>query len=141
MRGLRNALFSCLVIGSSLALSACGGSSSGNDDLLIQGTLKQGSSAGHSAELALPLKHGAGEPIEEVQICAAGDCTITDLEGKFGLVVDQAVAGTEVLFDINGHGIDTQTVVAIPSGVSEFEVELERHGDEVHSHSESTDHS
>ncbi len=96
-----------------LALAACGGSSSSDSGILLEGTLDQGSTETHSKNLN--LRHSAGEHLENIEVCALGKCSITDGEGQWGFVTSASTLAGEVLFTFKGHGIDTATAVAINS--------------------------
>ena len=109
------------VIFSLALISACGGSSSGAG-VLIEGILTEG---GGAADHSLSLKHAAGENIEEVKICALGKCSHTDGQGQWGFVVNPDFTGGEVLFSIDGHGINTSTVVNIPEGADSLFIHFE----------------
>ena len=99
-----------------ISLQACGGGSS-DSGMLIEGTLTEAGGADHSRSLV--LKHGEGQPIENVEICALGECSTTDGQGQWGFVADETFTGGEVLFTIIGHGIDTTTALTISEGVQE----------------------
>ncbi|MCC6954992.1 MAG: hypothetical protein IT290_12815 [Deltaproteobacteria bacterium] len=103
------------------SLAACGGGSSSDSDdgMLITGTLSQGATAaGHS----LMLKHDAGEHIDEVSICALGECSTTDSEGQWGFVASPVFKGGLVEFSVNGHGIATTSVVDVPTDSREVSI-------------------
>lgn len=107
-----------LIVPFVLFLTACGGGGGSSDSgMLIEGTLIEAGGAGHSNGII--LKHSTGQPIENVEVCALGECSLTDDLGQWGFVVSDEFNGGDVLFDINGHGIATETVVEIPSGASE----------------------
>lgn len=104
-------------------LSGCSGGSSG-DGMVIEGQLIQGAKVAHSAPL---FRHGAGESIGEVEICALGECSITDTDGRWGFVANETFNGGDVEFSIKGHGIDGTKIVSIPAGANEVFVVFE-HG-------------
>lgn len=105
-------------------LSACGGSS-GNDGIVFQGELTQGEVAvAHSMEFS--LKHGAGEKIEMVEVCALGECSTTDSGGNWGFVAPEVFTGGAVEFSIKGHGIDTLVSLDVPEGARDVFVHFER---------------
>jgi hypothetical protein len=102
-------LLACLTIG-------CGSGSSGSN-ILIEGTLTEGAGIIHSSMHQLRnescwLKHSAGQRIEEVEICALGKCSTTNLEGEWGFFVSE-IAVSPVEFSIKGHGIDTFVAVEL----------------------------
>lgn len=99
-----------------LILNACGGGSS-DSGILFEGTLTEAGGAGHTNSLV--LKHSVGQRIENVAVCALGECSTTDSEGQWGFVAGENFTGGDVLFTINGHGIDTTTIVSIPEGAKE----------------------
>lgn len=76
--------------------------------------------AGGAGHKVAYLKHASGQAIESVTICALGECSTTDAEGQWGFVVDNSALGTEVLFSINGHGIDAETIVSLPTAADEI---------------------
>lgn len=120
-----------------LVCYGCGGSSS-DSGMLIQGTLVQGSKAViHSLQnILVNNRHEAGEAIENVQVCALGECSTTDLDGGWGFVANEQFKGGELLLSINGHGISSSLVVDIPAGAENVEISLEHHEDgSVHAHS------
>lgn len=124
-----------------ILLPGCGGGGGSSENgMLIEGRLVQGDGGAHSAI----LRHGAGEPIEHVQICALGDCTDTDLDGSYGLIADPSFRGGRALFSIDGHGIDADVAVDIPAGSEHVTVNFTRvlEGIEasVSDHSDGHDH-
>lgn len=108
----------------SVLMAGCGGSSS-NDGMVFQGQLTQGSSVGHSEGMD---KHGAGEKIENVEVCALGECSMTDEDGNWGFVAPEVFTGGGVEFTINGHGIETTASVSVPEGTRDVFVHFERQG-------------
>ena len=104
------------------ALSACSGGGSSDSGMLIEGSLTEAGGASHS-RIVQP-KHSAGQRIENVEICALGECSVTDGEGQWGFVAGEGFAGGAVLFTIEGHGIDTSTVVNIPAGANDIFLDL-----------------
>lgn len=115
-----------LVLYPVLTLTGCGGSSS-DGGIAFSGLLTQGEPATHSASLS--LRHGAGENIEEVEICALGECSTTDSAGLWGFVAGEEFTGGPVVFSIKGHGIDAQKLVVIPEGASDVEIHFEHGAD------------
>lgn len=138
-----------------LCLSACGGGGSSDDGMLIEGTLTEAGGADHS--LSLVLRHDEGARIEEVEICALGQCSTTDGAGQWGFVAPESFSGGAVSFTVVGHGIDTTTVVEIPADAGEVFLDLQHvegglveaahitvdgettHNEEHHEHDESTE--
>ena len=127
-------------------LSACGGSSGSSSEVLIEGTLTENGGAAHKYAA---LKHGSGEKIEDVTVCALGSCSTTDGEGQWGFVVAEAALGTDVLFTVNGHGIATQAVVSLPAEGEEIFISFDHveggvievssmlvDGEELHDHAD-----
>lgn len=106
-------------------VSCSGGSSSGT---LITGNLTQSGAVNHS------FRHDAGEKIEDVEICALGQCSTTDSEGQWGFEVDTRNV-KEATFSIKGHGIDTTTNVEIESGANQIEIEFKHDDGKVEAHS------
>ena len=105
---------------------------------MFEGSLIQGEDAAAHSEKQLyaQVAHGAGESLENIQICALGECSKTDAKGIWGFATEEAFAGGDVLFTVNGHGIDSAVVVNVPAGAKNVVIELENHGDEgVHAHS------
>lgn len=121
----KNILFSFLLFCSFLL--ACGGGGSSDSGMLFQGKLTQGSAAHHK----LFLKHGAGEPIGNVTICALDGCTITDDAGEWGFVVESEFAGGPVEFSIDGHGISAKTIIEVDAGANQVDVEFVHQGNGV----------
>jgi hypothetical protein len=135
------------------------GSSSSSSDTVFEGTLTQGDEAGERSVAS----HGANDNIGEVNICALGQCSITDDQGQWGFSIGERFPGGVVTFSFKGHGMSAQTDVQIPEGsrdvyihfenqndkvavhhmtVNEERVEAEGHDDEggEHAHEESDDH-
>lgn len=103
-------------------LNACGGGSS-DSGMLIEGTLTEAGGANHAHSLV--LKHSVGQRIEGVTVCALGECSTTDSEGQWGFVAEENFTGGDVLFTINGHGIDATTTVSIPEGANEVMLDFQ----------------
>jgi hypothetical protein len=103
----------------SLALVSCGGGSGGSSGILIEGQLTQGGSVSHSL-----LRHSAGQHIGEVEICALGECSVTDSEGQFGFLTPASYKGGEILLTVNGHGINTTVVADIPEVENDVNLQL-----------------
>ncbi len=99
------------------SLAGCGGGSS-DSGMLIEGTLTEAGSTDHN--LGFALKHTNGQRVENVQICALGECSTSDAQGQWGFEVKGSFNGGNVLFTLSGHGIETTTTVDIPSGASEI---------------------
>ena len=123
MNLMKNGRYYLALVALCALLPACGGGGGGSSGsgLTIEGTLTQGGAAEHSAN----LKHESGEHIESVQICALGACSVTDSAGQFGFEAGAGFAGGEVLFTVNGHGIDTTSVVEIPAGAKEVIIDFQ----------------
>lgn len=115
------ALFVGLV---SFVVMGCNGSSS-NDGMVFQGQLTQGSQASHSEASA---KHAAGENIENVQVCALGECSMTDDGGNWAFVAPEVFVGGPVEFSIDGHGIQTTASLSVPEGAKDVFIHFERQG-------------
>ena len=113
-----------------LMMTGCGGSSSDNG-VVFEGFLDQGSDSGHSAKVN--PRHSAGERIEEVDICAFGECSKTDAQGQWGFLVN-SFKGGEVLFSAVGHGIDDTFVVEIPESAKDVMLHLQNNGGQVGVH-------
>lgn len=117
-------LFRLSLIASLCCLSACGGGSS-DSGMLIEGRLTQGETGGHLE--SAQLRHGAGETIAEVAICALGECSTTDSNGQWGFVADESYKGGDIVFTITGHGIDgTRITAPIPLGASSVVINFVR---------------
>ena len=115
---MKKHLFLSLVI----TLTACGGgSSSGNSGVLVRGTLTE---AGGAHSKAYSERHSDGQRIENVAICGAGECSPTDEEGQWGFVLPEDFTEEELLLTVNGHGIDSETVIHMHSATNELVVEL-----------------
>ena len=118
-----------------LCISCGGGGSSSSDGMVIQGTLIQGAEVAHAERLEAQVLHSASEPIENVEICALGECSRTDASGQWGFALSDAFTGGDVLFSIDGHGIADELSISIPQGAREVMVELENgEGAQVHVH-------
>ncbi len=103
-----------------LSFSGCGGGSS-DSGMLIEGTLTEAGGA-NEARFMSHLLHSAGERIENVEICALGACSTTDSSGQWGFEVEPMTG--EVLFTIQGHGIDETSTATIPTGAEDVVVDL-----------------
>lgn len=122
-----------------LSFAGCGSDSSfttgsgGGDGLVIQGVLTQGDEGAHGGsgggtpptqgsgsvtgrDVAQAVIHGAGQPIENVEVCTLGQCSMTDGLGQWGMPAPESFSGGEALFTVSGHGIDSRLVVHIPAG-------------------------
>ncbi len=104
-----------------LIVAACGGSSSGSGPV-IEGTLTEAGGAAHNN--AVILKHSSGQKIESVTICALGECSVTDELGQWGFAGGE-LPGGDVLFTLNGHGIETTSKVNIPAGANEVFIDFQ----------------
>ncbi len=92
---------------------ACGGSS--NSDIEFAGTLSQIAS-NRTAQVL-------GDPIENVEVCALGKCSITDELGRWSFVVgDDDYFGGDVLFSFRGENLLATTVV--PDLLSDTDIVL-----------------
>jgi hypothetical protein len=111
-----------------ISLLSCGGGSSSGSGILIEGLLTQGEEVEHSRA---NLRHSAGENIGEVSICALGECSVTDDQGLYGFLAPATFVGGEILFSINGHGIETTKVVTIPEGASDVYLHFEHSHNQV----------
>jgi hypothetical protein len=125
MKSMRKVRTFLAVLSFSFSLTACGGGSSGSSGTLIEGTLTEAGGAAAAESRSLMLRHSSGQRIEDVQICALGECSTTDGEGQWALVTGDVFAGGEVLFTVKGHGIDTTAVVAIPNSAREVFVDFQ----------------
>jgi hypothetical protein len=97
--------------------------------MLIEGKLTEGGGTAHKL-----FKHSAGETIEDVKICALGSCSTTDSMGQWGFSAPKSFKGGEVLFSIDGHGINTKTAVDIPMDAKEVFVHFEHNDGMVKVH-------
>jgi hypothetical protein len=118
-------------------LFACNGGSSSNSGMMFTGSLTQGDSVEHSANLN--LRHGAGENIESVQVCALGECSTTDVNGTWGFAVTEDFKGGPVLFSLDGHGISTTAVVDVPELAEEVFVHFQNEATGIVVHHMSVD--
>lgn len=85
---------------------------------MLEGTLTQGAEVEHSR-----VAHGAGQAIENVEICALNVCSTTDGNGRWGFLAESFSGGT-VMISIQGHGIDARTPVEVPADARDMIVEL-----------------
>lgn len=117
-------LFICLGIAS---LIGCGGSSDGssNGGIIFEGQLIEGVGVADERAVA-QYRHGKDEPIEDVEICALGECSITDGTGNFGFRASETFISGPALFTVKGHYTDASIVVDIPKGAQEVFVHLAR---------------
>jgi hypothetical protein len=106
-----------------LSLSACGGSSN-SSGIVFQGELTQGDVAAHASVPS--AKHGVGEKIGMVEICALGECSTTDDGGNWGFIAPESFTGGPVEFSISGHGIQTLVSLMVPDGARDVFVHFER---------------
>jgi len=113
-----------------------GGEAGGNSGLLMEGTLIQGSSVGHAFSGA---KHSAGQPIGSVEICASGACSMTDDAGHWGFLMEGEFAGGDVVLTVQGHGIDSSTIVSVPAGAENVQLDLVNNSGVVEAHTVSID--
>lgn len=133
-------------------MQACGGSSSNNKGVFIEGILTEGGGTDHQARLNSGIKHGAGEFIEEVMICGLGKCSRTDGRGQWGFFVEEENFEHNVMFTVDGHGINTSTIVTFPNETKDAFVHFEHNngkvivhhmdinGERVHSHGDMHSH-
>jgi len=105
-----------------LSLFSCGGSSSQGSGVLLYGTLTEAGGDSHHAS-SLSMRHAVGERIERVQICVLGQCQITSDDGEWGFFVPE-MSGQEVEFSFDGHGINTETSITLPSAEHEVYIEF-----------------
>lgn len=98
-----------------MTITACGGSS--GSGTLIEGTVTEAGGAAHDTRAF--LRHGAGERIGGVEVCALGECSVTDDQGQWGFEVSEFPDSKDVLFSFDGHGILTTTIVTIPHEADE----------------------
>jgi uncharacterized membrane protein len=112
---------SCLTF---MAVVMCGCGSS-SDGVYFNGTLTQGGAVAHAD---LEHRHSAGQNIENVEVCALGECSTTDGSGAWAFEAPDSFAGGTVEFTIKGHGLDTAQSVEVPAGVSEVFVHFQREG-------------
>ena len=111
-------------------LTACGSSGS-SDGMLIEGTLTEAGGAAHKQF----FKHAENQKIEEVTICALGQCSITDTDGQWGFVVSKDFTGGHAEFTVNGHGINTTSSIHIPENAQNVFIELQHvEGGKVEAH-------
>jgi hypothetical protein len=115
------ALLLCFV--SALSIG-CNGSSS-NDGIVFQGQLTQGDAVAHAEATS---KHGAGQNIENVEVCALGECSTTDDGGNWAFVAPEVFTGGSVEFTLNGHGLQTNVLVDVPEGSRDVFAHFERQG-------------
>ena len=113
--------------------AACGGGGgSDSDGIIFEGELTQGEAVEHAAR---GFKHGAGEPIGEVAVCALGRCSTTDSKGLYGFVGPKDFTGGDILFTVEGHGIQASSVVNVPSTAKSVYLHFETSAStEVHVH-------
>jgi hypothetical protein len=104
-------------------VAGCGSSSSGG--VYFNGTLTQGGSEAH---VGVEHRHSAGQNIENVEICALGECSTTDGNGAWAFEAPDPFQGGTVEFTIRGHGIDTTQSVDVPADANEVFVHFQREG-------------
>ena len=105
-------------------LSACGGSGGDSSDgIVFEGELTQGAEDSHTAR----TKHGEGEGIEDVKICALGRCSTTDGTGMFGFSAPDSYTGGDVEFTISGHFTEAKVVVSVPTNAKDVFIHFEKH--------------
>jgi hypothetical protein len=115
------------------ALSGCSGDGGGDSDgVVFEGTLTQGESVAHDSRIK--PKHSAGEKIGEVTVCALGSCSETDSNGQWGFLVEGDFSGGDVAFSFDGHGIATTTIVEVPAGAKNVEIDFLNEGGTIHTH-------
>ena len=117
---------SLLLALSACLISSCGGGSS-DSGILLEGLLTQGEEVVHSASAT--LRHAANENIEDVEICALGECATTDSAGEWGFVAPESFIGGSIQFTIKGHGIDSTSEVTVPEGAQAVYVHFENSAD------------
>jgi hypothetical protein len=103
-----------------LCLVSCGGGGSSSQGMLIEGTLIQGEQSSHK----VLYKHASNEPLENVTICALGECSTTDSKGQWGFVAPETFNGGDILLSVNGHNIAASTIVSLPPNANEVVMEL-----------------
>jgi hypothetical protein len=116
-------IISLLFCTSLLHLVGCGGGS-GDSGTIIEGTLTQKGSVVHSAG-GVNVKHSDGERIEEVKICVATECSITDGNGQWGVNIPNFQGG-EMPITVDGHGILGSTMISLPATAKDVQVDLGR---------------
>jgi hypothetical protein len=104
-------------------VAGCGSSSS--DGIYFHGTLTQGGAEAHAG---VGHRHLAGQNIENVEICALGECSTTDGNGSWAIEAPESFNGGAVEFSINGHGINTTQSLDVPADVNEVFVHFQREG-------------
>lgn len=148
---MKNPLITLLIQSiSMLALTACGGGGGSDSGTVIEGTLTENGGAGHKLSA---LKHGVGQKIENVMVCALGECSTTDSAGQWGFLAPSDFNGGAVLFTLNGHGISTTATFNVPAGAQNVVLDLQHleggviqvyhitiDGEETHLEPEDDDH-
>lgn len=104
-------------------IAGCGGGSS-SDGTVIQGTLTE-RGIGHKASLEISAKHSAGETLENVKVCVAATCSVTDGAGQWGVNIE-SFAGGDLGITVEGHGINAQTTVNLPTTAKDVIIDLGR---------------
>lgn len=94
-----------------LNIAACGGGSGTDSGVVLQGTLTEAGGADHRS---MTFRHTDGEALSEVEVCALGECSMTDEFGEWGFLTSQSNVGGDTVFTVKGHGIDTSSVVTLP---------------------------
>lgn len=115
-----------LAVPLALGLLSCGmvscGGGSGDSGTVLQGSLIEAGGAEHRSVPS--LRHGENQPIENVEICALGSCSITDDSGQWGFSAGELPANGTFLITVNGHGIATSTILELPADAHDVSMQL-----------------
>jgi hypothetical protein len=115
-------LLSVIVISIS---TGCGGGS-GADGTVVQGTLTE-RGIGHKISQIVSAKHSAGETLENVKVCVAAACSVTDGAGQWGVNIE-SFSGGDLGITVEGHGINAQTTINLPATAKDVVIDLGRNG-------------
>lgn len=117
---MRSVLLSLLLVA---FCSACGGGGGNSSDgTVLQGTLTE-RGMGHATMSNATIKHSAGQRIEDVKVCILSECSITDGQGQWGVNIENFPGG-DVPITVEGHGINSQTSVSLPTTAKDVEIEI-----------------
>jgi hypothetical protein len=125
-----------------LLIVGCGGGGGGDSlegapnpkEIIFYGTLTEKGS-GHSTDLAesalnLSAKHSSGERLEGVRVCIYDTCSVTDINGRWGLNLSDLNTDL-VTITVKGHGIDSQVQLEVDPGAEDVNVDLAHNSNSI----------